>query len=45
MEDGGWQPWNHHRSLQIVSPRVYMIRLSGSPQRHAGGWYVNDDLA
>jgi len=36
---------DHHRSLQIVSPRVYMIRLNGITVIHAIGFNMNDNVA
>jgi hypothetical protein len=44
MEDGDLSV-SDHRSLQIVSPRVYMIRLNGITVIHAIGFNMNDNVA
>jgi len=44
MEDSDLS-FTDHRSLQIVSPRVYMIRLNGITVIHAIGFNMNDDVA
>ena len=44
MEDGDLSV-SDHRSLQIVSPRVYMIRLNGIMVIQAIGFNMNDNVA
>ena len=44
MEDGDLSV-SDHRSLQIVSSGVYIIRLNGITVIHAIGFNMNDNVA